>query len=59
MYFEVAYVREVIATCPISQLTVDFLESLFAEYDEDYDLSGSYDEVSDWVTELRLTPVYL
>ena len=58
MTFEITYTNDLLATCPIAELSAEYLESLFAQYDEEYDLSGSYDEAAEWVTELILIPVY-
>ena len=59
MYIEVFYSGNLLSNCPIARLTADFLESLFVEYDEDYDLSSAYEEISEWVEELELKPLYV
>ncbi len=59
MYLEIFYSGNLLSNCSITQLTADFLESLFVEYDEDYGLSGAYEEVSEWVEELELRPIYV
>ena len=58
MNFEITYTNELLATCSFCDLSADYLESLFVQYDEEYGLSESYDLVSEWVTDLILSPVY-
>ena len=58
MIFEITYLGDLLATCAINNLSIKFLESLFYQYDEEYGLSESYDEVGEFVTDLVLGPVY-
>lgn len=59
MYFKIVYVGKFLATCLIEDLTIDFLESLFDQFDGEYGLSDSYRDAAEWVAELVLAPVYV
>jgi len=60
LYFEVCYGGDCLLELQASDLpnAQSILEALFDDYDEEYDLSDAYDEASEWVTELTLSPVY-
>lgn len=60
LYFEVCYEDDCLLELQASDLpnAQSILEALFDQYDEEYGLSGAYEEVGEWVTELTLNPVY-
>lgn len=63
MYLEIAFDDEMIAEIPLQALgpataLQAVLEGLFEEWDEQYDLSGRYDCVEEWVTDLEIAALY-
>jgi hypothetical protein len=55
--FEVCYCGDLLAVSDDVK-NIDFYRSLWNQYDAEYEFSGAYETLEEWITDLELTPIF-